>query len=159
MELITIAVLILLIAGVAGSFLPMVPGALFSLTGVLVYLFWSPEASLIFTVFGVLTALMALLFDWFAGSIVAKYGGASTRTSLFAGLAGFIGFVVTLGNPVGLLVAVMGTVFVREYLIHGEGRKSLRSAFYATLGVLGSGIIQGMLTASVLLAFLITLAF
>jgi uncharacterized protein YqgC (DUF456 family) len=159
MELITIAVLILLIAGVVGSFLPMVPGALFSLTAVLVYFFQSPEVSLLFTVLGVLTALMALLFDWFAGTIAAKYGGASTKTSLFAGVAGFIGFVVTLGNPVGLLVAVMGTVFIREYLIHGKGGESLRSAFYATLGVLGSGIIQGMLTASVLLAFLITLAF
>jgi uncharacterized protein YqgC (DUF456 family) len=155
MELLTITILVLLIAGVVGSFIPMAPGAIFTLTGVLAYFILADDPSLIFTVFGGLTALLALLFDWFAGTIAASYGGASNRTSLAAGVSGFIGFL--LGGPLGLVVAVSATVFIREFLIHGDGRNSFHAAFYATLGVLGSSIIQGLLTASILLAFLISM--
>ena len=118
MELITILIISLLTAGVIGSIVPMIPGAFFSLTGILVYFFGSNEASIWLTVFGLLTAGSALVFDWFAGSVAAKYGGASTKTSIAAGITGLLGFIF-LGGPIGLAIAVMATVFVREYLIHG----------------------------------------
>ena len=155
MEPITIMIISLLAAGVIGSIVPMMPGALFSLTGIIVYFFGASDPSLWFTLFGLLTAGMALVFDWFAGSVAAKYGGASTKTSVAAGITGLLGFIF-LGGPIGLAIAVMATVFVREYLIHGDERKGLKSAVYATVGVLGSALVQALLTGSVLLAFLIS---
>ena len=157
MELLTITVLLLLIAGVIGSIVPLTPGAVFSLAGALLYFFTADDPSVLFTVFGFLTAVLALLVDWFAGSISAKYGGASTRTSIAAGVGGFIGFVVTFGNPLGLLTGVALTVLFREYMIHGSEQEGLKAAFYATIGVLGSSFVQAFLTASILLAFLISL--
>jgi uncharacterized protein YqgC (DUF456 family) len=156
MDILTITVIILLTAGVIGSIVPMMPGALFSLTGILVYFFGSKNPSIWFTVFGLLTAVLALVFDWFAGSVAAKYGGASTKTSIAAGVIGLLGFIF-LGGPIGLAVAVMATVFIREYLIHGDSRDGLRSAFYATVGVLGSAVVQALLTGSILVAFLISI--
>ena len=155
MELITILIISLLAAGVIGSIVPMMPGALFSLAGILVYFFVSNDPSIWLTVFGLLTAGLALIFDWFAGSVAAKYGGASTKTSIAAGVTGLLGFIF-LGGPIGLAIAVIATVFVREYFIHGDEKRGLKSAAYATIGVLGSALVQALLTGSVLLAFLIS---
>lgn len=154
METTTLIVLALLLAGIAGSIIPMAPGAVFTLIGVGVYFFMTDDPSMIFTVFAALTGLFALATDWFAGSIAANYGGASNRTSLMAGLAGVLGFVF-LGGPIGLAVAVAATVFFREYLIHGDSDKGMKAAVYATIGVLGSALIQMILTGSILIAFLL----
>jgi uncharacterized protein YqgC (DUF456 family) len=157
MEIITWFVILLLITGIIGSIVPMAPGALFSLAGVLVYFFGSDDPSILFTVFGVLTSVFALSVDWFAGSVAASYGGASTKTSLAAGIGGFIGFLITAGNPVGLAAGVALTVLVREYMIHGDEKESLRAAFYGTVGVLGSAVVQALLTFSILAGFLFSI--
>lgn len=155
MELINLFVLALLLAGIIGSIIPMAPGALFSLIGVGVYFFATEDPSIFFTVFAALTGAFALATDWFAGSIAAKYGGASNKTSLMAGVAGVFGFIF-LGGPIGLALAVASTVFIREYLIHGESDKGAKAAVYATIGVLGSAVIQAVLTGSILVAFILT---
>lgn len=154
MELTNIIILLLLVAGVIGSIVPMAPGALFSLLGVGIYFFMTEDPSIIFTVFAAVTGILALVTDWFAGSIAASYGGASKRTSLMAGIAGVFGFIL-LGGPIGLAIAVAATVFIREYLIHGKSDKGAKAAFYATIGVLGSAVIQAIFTVSILIAFIL----
>jgi uncharacterized protein YqgC (DUF456 family) len=158
LDTITLIVLVLLTGGVIGSIIPMAPGALISLTGIAAYIFGSNETSLLFLIFALPTAVFAVIVDWFAGAIAAKYGGASKETSIAAGVAGLLGFLF-LGGPLGLVAAVSSTVFLREYLIHGDEKNSGKAAFYATIGVLGSAVVQAMLTASILAAFLLTLVF
>lgn len=155
METLTLLIVGLFIAGIIGSIVPMMPGALFSLIGVGVYFFLTEDPSLLFTVFAGLTGIFALATDWFAGSIAAKYGGASNRTSIMAGIAGVFGFIF-LGGPIGLALTVAATVFIREYLIHGDSGKGSKAAIYATIGVLGSAVVQTFLTASILLAYVLT---
>ena len=156
METTTLLIITLLIAGVIGSIVPMMPGALISLTGITVYSFLAEDPNIIFIVLGTLTGVTALIFDWLAGSIAASYGGASQKTSIAAGIAGFFGFFL-LGGPFGLLIAVGTVVFLREYLIHSNEKDSFKAAAYASIGVLGSAIVQTVLTASILLGFLLTL--
>ncbi|MFB6192845.1 MAG: DUF456 domain-containing protein [Candidatus Nanohaloarchaea archaeon] len=155
MELVSGLILVLLLAGVVGSIVPMMPGAVFSLAAVLIYFFRVDDPSLIFTVFGAFTSGFALLVDWFAGAVAAKYGGASRKTSMAAAVTGLIGFIF-LGGPIGLALAVSATVFIREYMIHGDGSNGAKAAVYATIGVLGSAFVQAMLTGSVLLAYALT---
>jgi uncharacterized protein YqgC (DUF456 family) len=134
----------------------MMPGALFSIAGILIYFFGTEDPGMFLTAFGLFTGLFTLGVDWFAGSIAAKYGGASTKTSLAAGFTGLLGFIF-LGGPIGLALAVCATVFIREYMIHGDEREGMKAAFYATIGVLGSAVVQGMLTGSILIAFLLAM--
>jgi len=120
------------------------------------YGFISDDPSVLFIIFGALTGTIALVFDWLAGSIAAKYGGASNKTSIAAGIAGFLGFFLQ-GGPLGLVVAVGTVVFLREYLIHSDEKDSFKAAAYASIGVLGSAVVQSVLTASILLGFILTL--
>jgi len=155
METSVILVLLLFFIGIVGSIVPMMPGALFSLLGVGIYFFMTEDPSILFTVFAAFTGIFALGTDWFAGSVAAKYGGASNKTSLMAGIAGVFGFIF-LGGPVGLAIAVGATVYIREFMIHGNSDKGMKAAVYATIGVLGSAIVQTILTASILIAFVLT---
>lgn len=154
----TLIILGLLIGGVIGSIVPTVPGALLSLLATAVYIATSPNPSLIYIFFSIAVAGFALMADWLGGTVAAKYGGASNKTSLMAGFAGVIGFIF-FGGPLGMTVLIAATVYIREYLIHGDKNISGKGALYATLGILGSTIIQIFLTFLVLLIFILTLIF
>jgi hypothetical protein len=140
----------LLVLGVVGSVVPGLPGALLSLAGV--YLFWwqsgyaSPGLFVLvgLTVVGVATVAV----DWFAGAAAAKAGGASTRTTLLAAVVGFV--LLFVAGPVGVIVGVAGVVFAFEFLREGDAEASLRTAAYTTLGMLGSTVVQALLTLSML---------
>lgn len=73
-----------------------------------------------------------------------------------AGIAGLIGFIF-FGGPVGMIIFIAATVYIREYLIHGDKEISTKSTLYASIGVLGSSLVQAFLTFTVLVVFLITL--
>jgi len=156
-ELFTLLAVLIMVLGVVGSVTPMMPGALFSVAGILVY--WHgtgyTQPSIWFLLFFVLTGLFAVAMDYLAGVVAGKAGGASTKTSIMAGIAGFLLFFVL--GPLGILVGVAGTVFVREYLRTGEERKSFKAGFYSGVGVLGSAVIQVVVTVTLLLSFLVAL--
>ncbi len=157
MNLFTLVALLLMVLAVAGSFTPVLPGALLSIAGILVY-WWSTgytSPGTFFLAAFILTGLTAALVDYFGGALAARAGGASSRTSLAAGMVGLLLFFVA--GPVGILVGIAGTVFLREYMRTGEREKSLRAAAYSTAGVLGSAVVQFMVTVSLLLAFMIAL--
>lgn len=151
-----ILTLLLLLIGFIGSFTPLIPGALFSVTGITVY-WWStgfsePGVFIMFLIY--LTGLSALLFDIFAGAVGSKIGGASNKTVQMAAIAGIIFFFVA--GPLGTLAGITGVVMAREYLLTGEKDMSIRKALYTGLSVMGSALIQGFLTGFMLVVFLVT---
>lgn len=145
----------LLVAGVVGSVVPMLPGALLSLAGV--YLYWwnsgYVEPHVIWL--GVLTiaGVLAVAFDWLGGAIATRVGGGSTRSTIAAAVVGFVLFFVA--GPLGVIVGIAGTVFVLEYRGSGSTSASLRAAAYATIGVLASGVVQLLVTFSILVAMVV----
>ncbi|SDR07375.1 DUF456 domain-containing protein [Natronobacterium texcoconense] len=155
-EVVAILAVALLVAGIAGTLIPLVPGGLLSLAGL--YLYWwdsgfaepGSVALVVLTTLGVLT----LLAEFFGGSIAAKAGGASWTTTGAAMVVGIVLMIVT--GPFGLLIGLFGTVFVLEYVQNGDVDGSARSAVYATVGILASTAVQFLLTASILLGFLIS---
>lgn len=135
----------------------MVPGALLSIAGILLY-WWSTGYSSpgpVFLAIFVSIGIFAVLADHLSGVFAAKYGGASTRNSVLAGVAGLILFFVL--GPIGILLGVAGTVFLLEFVENKDRERSLRAAAYASVGVIGSSIIQFVVTLSLLTAFLIAL--
>ena len=154
MDLLLLAAVALLVVGVVGSVAPLVPGAALSLAGI--YLYWwasgyaTPGLVVLaaFTVVGV----AAVLADHFGGALAAKAGGASLATTLLASVVGIALLLVT--GPVGLLLGVMGVVFAAEFYRTRDAQRGLRAAAYAAVGVLGSAVIQFVVTLSLLVGFL-----
>lgn len=145
--------LILLVAGIVGSFLPLVPGGGLSMAGVGYYWYVTGEPGTLVLVGLLGLGLLAVAVDWLAGALAANVGGASMRTTAIAAVV-TLPLLVVLG-PLGLLVGVAGTVFALEYRRHGDVELSLQAAAYATVGVLASTAMQVLMTASVLVGFLL----
>lgn len=145
---------VLLVLGVAGSVVPLVPGALLSLAGVLGYWwatgFTSPGPLALALLIG--GALLALAVDLFAGAVAAHAGGASRRTTLLAAVVGLA--LLPFAGPLGVVAGVALTVFAVEFR-REDPVASLRTAGYATVGMLGSALVQALLTLAVLAGFLV----
>ncbi|WP_158059174.1 DUF456 domain-containing protein [Halorussus halophilus] len=154
MELVLLVAIALLLVGVVGSVVPLVPGAALSLAGI--YLYWwssgytTPGLLVLvaFTVVGV----AAILADHFGGALAARAGGASLATTLLASVVGIALLFVT--GPIGLLVGVAGVVFATEFYRTRDAEKGLRAGAYAAVGVLGSAVVQFVVTLSLLVGFL-----
>jgi len=145
----------LLIAGVLGSLLPVLPGPALSLAGV--YLYWwttgYAEPVLLVLLALTLVGLVGVVVDLFGGALGARAGGASATTTAVAAAVGVALFFVA--GPVGIVLGVAGTVFVVEFLRERDARASLTAAVYATLGVLASAVVQALLTLSILVAMVL----
>jgi len=154
-DLVVVAAFALLVLGVVGSVLPSMPGALLSVGGIFLYWWGSgytePGTLLLVGLLGV--AVLAFVVDVLAGFLAAKVGGASTTAAVLAGVAGFLAFFVA--GPLGIIVAVAGTVFVVEVVRGANVKAGGRAAAITTIGMLGSAVAQVVLTASVLIAMVL----
>jgi uncharacterized protein YqgC (DUF456 family) len=149
----------LLVAGVVGSFVPLVPGPLLSVAGVLVY-WWASgyaDPSTLVLVVLLLVGLVGVAVDLLGGAIGASAGGASAVTTAAAAFVGLALFFVA--GPAGVVVGVAGTVFAVELYRGRSARKSLRAALGAAVGVLASALVQALLALSVLVAMVLVALF
>ncbi|MFB6171158.1 MAG: DUF456 domain-containing protein [Haloarculaceae archaeon] len=151
-----VAALALLALGVLGSAVPLLPGPLLSLAGVLGY-WWAtgyaapgPLALAVLLVLGTL----ALALDYLGGAVAARASGAPTATSLVAGVVGLL-LLAVLG-PLGMLVGVVGAVFLLELHRHGDAGAGVRTALATAVGTTASAAVQVLLTAAMLVAFLVS---
>lgn len=146
---------VLLVGGVAGSVLPVVPSGLLSLAGVYCYWYATGYADPGLLALSGLTllALLAVAVDWLAGAISARAGGASTRTTVIATFVGLA--ALPFGGPVGFLLGTAGTVFVLTYEEDGDVEESLRTAGTTLLGMLASNVFQLLLTGSILVGMVL----
>jgi uncharacterized protein YqgC (DUF456 family) len=153
-DLIVILAFGFLVGGVLGSLVPGLPGAVLSLAGVLIYWWhtgYADPGPILLTGL-VIAGLAAVAFDWLGGAVATRAGGGSTRSTVAAGVVGFLLFFVA--GPLGVILGVAGTVFAFEFARGGSAAASLRTAAYATAGVLASAVIQFVVTASILLAMM-----
>jgi uncharacterized protein YqgC (DUF456 family) len=156
-ELLTIAAVALLVIGVVGSVVPLLPGPLLSLVGV--YLYWwqsgYAEPGLLLLAVLTLIGLLAFVSDYAAGAVSARAGGASTLTTALAAVMGVVLFFVA--GPLGIVLGVAGTVFAVEFYRHRDPEQSLRTAVYAAVGVLASTVVQLLLTLTMLVALVVVI--
>jgi len=146
----------LLVAGVVGSVVPQLPGAPFSIAGVLVY-WWGTgfsQPGILLLVVLVLVGLLTLAIDWLGGAVAAKVGGASTTTAVIAGIAGVVLFFVA-GGPVGMILGMALTVFLVEYYRQNDAKASAKAALVTTLGILSSAVMQAVLTGAMLVTMVL----
>ncbi|ROI00341.1 DUF456 domain-containing protein [Chryseobacterium daecheongense] len=135
--LINIVCLILLLLGIIGTFLPILPGLVLSLCGLLIYKFGTDsDLSMIYIwVFGILTVISAVLNYVIPAKTNRKYGG--TRWGSIGSVIGTI--IGMFFPPVGFLIGMFAGVFVGE-LLHDS--KDMNKAWKSTKGAL-IGFIYG----------------
>lgn len=155
LDAITLLAVVLVAAGVAGSLIPLAPGALLSLSGV--YLYWwhtgFTDPGLIALAALTLVGVVTLLVDWLGGALSASVSGASTATTVAAGIAGFV--LLFVAGPLGILLGIAGTVFAVEFYRNDDAEASARTALYTTVGMLASNVVQALLTGGILVGFLL----
>lgn len=145
---------VLLIVGVVGSVLPLIPSGLVSLAGVWTYVLFGSEPVGPFAVGSLtLAGIGAVVFEHFAGPIAARASGASTETMIASTIGGLV-LLVVLG-PVGIIVGVVGTVFLLELKDGSEMEIATKRSLYTAVGILASSVVQVVITLSILGAFLL----
>ena len=137
--LITLVSIILLVLGIIGTFLPVLPGLFLSLCGLLIYKFGTdaPISIIYIWIFVVLTALSAVLNYVIPARTNRKYGG--TRWGSVGSVVGTLVGMFFIPIPFGFLIGMFLGVFIGE-LLHDSTDK--KKAFNSTKGAL-IGFIYG----------------
>ncbi|ASK30133.1 hypothetical protein CEY12_08400 [Chryseobacterium sp. T16E-39] len=138
--LINILCLVLLILGIAGTFLPVLPGLVLSLAGLLIYKFGTDaDLSMLYIwIFVILTVASAVLNYVIPARTNKKYGG--TKWGSIGSVVGTIaGMFIPI--PLGFLIGMFAGVFIGELLHDSKDMdKALKSTKGAFIGfIYGTG--------------------
>lgn len=131
--------LILLVIGFLGTFLPILPGLLLSICGLLIWKFGTENSMpMIYVwIFVILTIISTVLNYVIPAKTNKKYGG--TRYGSVGSFIGTIVGLIFIPIPLGFLIGMLLGVFVGE-LLHNA--TDVRKAFNSTKGAL-IGFIYG----------------
>ncbi|MEK9155902.1 MAG: DUF456 domain-containing protein [Patescibacteria group bacterium] len=145
---------LLMLPGVAGVFLPILPSIPFMFIVALIFGAIDHFVHLSGRELSILgaIAIFSLVVDYLSGVIGAKLGGAS-REAIFYGLAGLIiGLVIfpPLGGIAGLL---LGVIFA-ELRRTGNRQKALRAAAGSLIGTLTGMVINFILAVTFIVLFI-----
>lgn len=132
METIIIIALVLMILGIIGSALPVMPGPIFSFIGLVLLYFGKPDSISIFSLamFGIVMAIL-IVADYVAPILGAKFSGASKSGLAGAILGCLVGIVFF--PPIGMFIGAFIGAVIGEV---AQGKKSLSSAMKAGVGTL-----------------------
>lgn len=146
----------LMMGGLIGTFLPVLPGSFFILLGAVAhyFLFGQSESGLNWVSFVVLTVLFALsvLVDWLSGAIGAKWFGSSKWGIVGVIVGGIIGFFFGF---VGIIVGPLLGAFIFEMIF---AKKELNAASKSTWGTLvggGAGMLGKAMISLAMIAYYI----
>ena len=132
-SLIQLVSIILLVLGILGTFLPVLPGLLLSLAGLLIYKFGTdaPISMIFIWIFVALTILSAVLNYVIPARTNRKYGG--TRWGSVGSVVGTLVGLFFIPVPFGFLIGMFLGVFIGE-LLHDASDK--KKAWNSTKGAL-----------------------
>ena len=134
-----LAVWTLLIAGVAGSILPVIPGSPLVLAGALLHKLLFPEATgwwLIMVFIGAVA--LAIVLEWLGGMLGAKYFGSTKWGIIGALVGGLIGLFFSL---IGILIGpIIGAVLFEWCFAKKEPLIAGKAGLGVIVGVVGANV-------------------
>jgi len=149
---------VLLISGLVGSILPVIPGPPLSWLGLL-SLYFIPETPNEYWLLGITFALTLLISiaDFLMPAYYSKRKGGSKYASWGSTLGLLIGLIFF--PPLGLIVGAFLGAFLGEVIFNRQAtmQQAYQSAIGAFIGFLASSLIKFMLCLSLLLIYLIKL--
>jgi uncharacterized protein YqgC (DUF456 family) len=113
---------VLVVAGIIGAFLPVLPGSPLIFLGALVYDYGTDWQTFGWGWLGLLFLMMIAVevAEWWLSNMGAKVGGASWQALLVGAIGGFIGlFFPPVGFIIGALGGVIGTELLRTRSVFG----------------------------------------
>ena len=121
--LIYLASIVLLVLGILGTFLPILPGLLLSLCGLLIYKFGTDaDLSMAYIwIFSALTAVSIVLNYVIPAKTTRKYGG--TRWGSVGSVVGTLAGMFFIPLPFGFLIGMFLGVFIGELLHDANDKK------------------------------------
>jgi len=145
--------LLLMILGIIGSFLPVLPGPLTSWAGLLVLHFTEGvELSQTFLIVTLLFAIFIYVLDYIIPDIGTKRFGGSR-----AGMIGtMLGLIIGLLSPIpfGIIIGPFIGALIGEMMHRNDMDKALKAAFGSFLGFIASTFLK-FIVAIVYLGFFI----
>ena len=145
--------LLLMILGIVGSFLPVLPGPLTSWAGLLVLHFTEGvELTKTFLITTLLIAIFIYVLDYIIPALGTKRFGGSR-----AGMIGTpLGLIIGLLSPIpfGIVIGPFIGALVGEMIHRNDMKKALRAAFGSFLGFITSTFLK-FIVAIIFLGFFI----
>lgn len=156
METIMIIALVLMILGVIGSVLPVMPGPIFSFIGLILLYFGKPDSISIFSlaVFGILTVIL-IVADYVAPILGAKFSGASKCGLVGAILGCLIGIVFL--PPIGMFIGAFVGAVIGEMAEGKNSMGALKAGIGTLLGSVFTIVLQIVFSLSAAIYFFIKL--
>ncbi len=144
MALLVASILIMLV-GILGVIVPIVPGLVLTWLGVFIYAFFTDFAKISWEMLAILGGIVAFSFlvDFLANLWGVKRFGASSFGMLGAVIGGFVG--ILFGGFFGLILGPFIGAFVFEYLKNGSFEKSLEIGTGTFVGFLAGTFIKFIL--------------
>jgi uncharacterized protein len=157
-SLVVILSLLLIVVGIVGCILPILPGILLSFGGLALYYFFgeTPYWSWLFYSFTLLSLASLALNYLIPIRYTKKYGGS--RWSNYMGMVGMLlGFFIPI--PFGFLVGMILAVLLTEYFITNDWPKAIQASKGALIGFLLSTFFNLSLALAMLISVVWRLVF
>ena len=143
---------VLMILGILGSFLPVLPGVPLSWVGLLL-LYLAPSVPINYWVLGIafiLTAIIYALQLVIPAMGTKKYGGS--KAGMWGATIGLvIGIFVPI--PLGIIIGAFAGAFIGEIINKSDSKSALRAAYGSFIGLLASTFMELVVAVGFLIFF------
>jgi hypothetical protein len=127
--------------GIAGSFLPVLPGPITGWVGLLL-LYLTDAVPMSYTFLGITLAISILIWvlDYLIPAMGTKRFGGSKYGAIGATVGLLIGLIVPI--PLGFVIGAFIGAFVGEMIYNSDFKRALKAAFGSFIGFLASTTIK-----------------
>ncbi len=141
---------LLLITGMLGSILPLLPGIPLSYAGILLLHFTDKvQFSTNFLVFWAVIVFVVQILDYILPLIATRKFGSSRKALIGSTIGLFAGFFI---GPWGIITGPLLGTLIAEYIITGNGIRALKATFGSFIGVM-AGTISKLIVAGFLIYY------
>ena len=143
---------VLMILGIMGSFLPVLPGVPLSWVGLLL-LYLAPSVPINYWVLGIAFILAAIIYALqlvIPAMGTKKYGGS--KAGMWGATIGLvIGIFVPI--PLGIIIGAFAGAFIGEIINKSDSKSALRAAYGSFIGLLASTFMEMVVAVGFLIFF------
>ena len=144
---------ILMILGLLGSFLPVLPGVPLSWLGLLVF-FFIPLVPFNYWLLGITLVVTVLIFilDWVIPAIGTKKFGGSKKGMIGASLGLIAGIFIPI--PFAVLIGPFVGAFIGELINRSDSKTAGKAALGSFLGIMASSFMEFVVAFSFFILYL-----